>query len=128
MWFPDAPMDKVNKFTVENLSKAAKDEFMKNPSTGGLTTGLKGRVSGLYTGKSNVYFNPKVAFSSAKSLFNTMGHELVHVSQLFTLAGESVKFVSQNIRGIMEYHAYSFQSRVGSVIGTSFLLMKLDSG
>ena len=49
-----------------------------------------------------------------------MGHELVHVSQLSTLAGESAKFVSQNIRGIMEYHAYSFQSRVGSVIGTSF--------
>lgn len=118
MWFPDAPMDKIQKFTVENLSDGAKSYFEKNPSTGGITTGLS--RAGKYTGNSNVYFNPKTAFSSAKSLFNTMGHELVHVSQLSTLAGESAKFVSQNLRDIMEFHAYSFQSRVGSVIGNSF--------
>lgn len=118
MWFPDAPMDKVKKFTVENLSDGAKAYFEKNPTAGGITTGLS--KAGKYTGNSNVYFNAKVAFSSAKSLFNTMGHELVHVSQLSTLVGESAKFVSQNLRGIMEFHAYSFQSRVGSVIGNSF--------
>lgn len=118
LWFPDAPMDKIKKFTVENLSDGAKAYFEKNPTAGGITTGLT--KAGKYTGNSNVYFNPKVAFTSAKSLFNTMGHELVHVSQLSTLAGESAKFVSQELRGIMEFHAYSFQSRVGSVVGNSF--------
>lgn len=49
-----------------------------------------------------------------------MGHELVHVSQISTLAGQSSEFVQKNLKGLMEYHAYSFQSRVGSVIGSSF--------
>jgi hypothetical protein len=41
MWFPDAPMEKVKKFTVENLSDGAKKYFAKHPNTGGITTGLK---------------------------------------------------------------------------------------
>ena len=119
MWFHDAPTEKVKKFTVENLSDGAKKYFAKHPNTGGITTGLKD-AAGNYTGNSNVYFNPKVAFSSAKELFNTMGHELVHVSQLSTLVGQCANFVRNNLRSIMEFHAYSFQSRVGSVIGNSF--------
>lgn len=67
-WYPDAPMNKTKAFAVENLSKNAKDYFNKSPNTGGITfaTLTKDKI---YTGFSKVYFNPNVAFTSAKGLF-----------------------------------------------------------
>jgi len=71
-------------------------------------------------GKSNVYFNPKVALSSAKDLYRVMEHELVHVSQISQLACQTNTFIN-SVRGIMEFQAYNYQSFNGAgTMGNSF--------
>ncbi|WP_158602528.1 hypothetical protein [Proteiniphilum sp. X52] len=44
-------------------------------------------LSGKFTGNSEVHFNGNIAFSSAKQLFYSMGHEFIHVSQYAALMG-----------------------------------------
>ena len=70
-------------------------------------------ASGNYTGESNVYFNIKYAFSSAKRLFCTMGHEFVHVSQFSLLMGQSSTILTDDFLNMIEYHAYSYQASIG---------------
>lgn len=124
-WFPDAPMDKAKIFTVENLSDYAKNYFKGNPSAGGITFAYIKGAEKIYTGFSSVYFNPSVAFSSAKELFYTMGHELLHVSQISQLVGQTASFVNQNLRGLMEFHSYGYESFLGRSTLNSFQLSEV---
>ena len=120
-WFPDAPMDKINNFSVENLSDNAKNYFASGKADG-LTSPLYQRIDGqlIATGRSNVYFNPDTAFTSANQLFKVMGHELIHVSQISYMAGETSTFIN-SVRDMMEFHAYNYQSAIGAgSVGNSF--------
>jgi hypothetical protein len=69
---------------------------------------------GFFTGKSNVYFHPERAFTSAKQLFYTMGHEFIHVSQYAALAGVSTEIYNYDFSEMLEYHAYSYEVSIGS--------------
>jgi len=108
-WYPDAPMENINKFTTENVP----DWVFNNNDELGLTSPLieKNLDTGeqFLTGKSNVYFSSR-AFSSAKQLFFTMGHEFIHVSQYAIFAGTAWSEVNtQTFRDIMEFYAYNYQ-------------------
>ncbi|WP_340199036.1 FG-GAP-like repeat-containing protein [Ascidiimonas sp. W6] len=120
-WFPDAPMENVKNFSVENLSDNAKNYFAAGKADG-LTSPLYQRVDGqlIASGNSNVYFNPDTAFTSAEQLFKVMGHELIHVSQIAHLAGQTSTYIN-SLRDMMEFHAYNYQSVIGAgTTGNSF--------
>jgi hypothetical protein len=120
-WFKGAPMDKVKAFTVENVPE--------NDLTGksGLITNnaaaktVPSTLRGVLTGHSNVYFNKDLAFNSAKQLFFTMGHELVHVSQFAALAGQQISLIlNSDFISMLEFHAYSYQNSLGGLQYNSF--------
>jgi RHS repeat-associated protein len=126
-WYKDAPMDKVSKFTTENVPAELQlkmDQAGAPGATGYLQRG------GVLTGRSNVYFNKNLAFSSAKQLYFTMGHELVHVSQYAALAGQPTSILKQSFvyngqtirfnHGMMEFHAYSYENSLGGTQLNSF--------
>jgi hypothetical protein len=126
-WFKDAPMNNVNTFTVEKVP-ADLQLMMDQAGAAGATRYLQ--RGGVLTGNSNVYFNRNLAFSSAKQLYFTMGHELVHVSQYAALAGQYTSILRQSFiyngqtisftHDMMEFHAYSFQHSVGGTQLNSF--------
>ena len=105
-WYPDAPMEYVKKFTVENVPDKVLEGLLKETAFGQT---VPDRIDGtnLMSGYSDVYFNPE-AFKNAKYLFYTMGHEFVHVSQINAMMGSS----SFNVK-IMDYWAYDFQNSIG---------------
>ena len=110
-WYPDAPMKNIDKFTVENLSDGAKEVF-KKPGIYAVTKPLKNMIANTFNGKSSVYFNPNMAFSSAKTLYLAMGHEFVHVSQYAALMGQSFNIYNSQFSDMLEFHAYSYQQNV----------------
>ncbi len=68
-----------------------------------------------------VYFNKDLAFSSAKQLFFTIGHELVHVSQFAAMANEASLLAKDlGFMELMEFHAYSYQNSLGGLELNSF--------
>ena len=110
-WYPDAPMGSTNKFTVENTGDTFTGE---NSGAGGATQSIS-RVTAsgkVLTGRSNVYFNKAIAYSSARQLYNVMGHELIHVSQIAALAGLSSSLYNDNpiFHNMLEFHAYSYRA------------------
>jgi hypothetical protein len=106
-WYKNAPMDKVLSFTTEKVPKYALDEMAKEGADGVVYREI---IDGRVTGFSDVYFN-NTAFSSAKQLFVTMGHELVHVSQYAALAGTSANIVTQPLfKEMLEYHAFNYSN------------------
>jgi RHS repeat-associated protein len=114
-WYPDAPMEYIDAFSVENLSTTAIAHFNANPEVSGIT--IPKSANGLLTGRSDVFFALKT-FSSAKQLFFTMGHEFIHVSQFASLTGTSVSLVNNPLFGeMLEYHAYSYQNAIGGGTG-----------
>lgn len=120
VWYEGAPMDKIKQFTVEKVPNVAYDEMVA-AGAGARTVPLKGTVSGKYTGMSKIYFNKDIAFISAKNLYYTMGHELVHVSQYAALAGElEMKFNTELFTDLLEFHAYSYESILGGKSLNSF--------
>lgn len=70
-------------------------------------------IGGKLTGNSSVYFNAKVAFINSKTLYFTMGHELVHVSQLSILVNQTWTSVNENLRQMMEFQAYNYEAFLG---------------
>ena len=74
-----------------------------------------------------MYFNASRAFSSAKELFFTMGHELVHVSQIAALAGQSGSLVTESFRNMMEFQAYSYEAFLGRETLNSFTPAEISS-
>ncbi len=113
-WYPDAPMDKINSFTVENVPAKIRAEMLAN-STAGRTDAV--RINDIFrgeilSGKSDVYFSP-ITFSSAKRLYFTMGHEFVHVSQVSALVGQPASLLDNNaFINMTEYHAYKYSNGV----------------
>lgn len=120
-WYNDAPMNNVKAFTVENVPEShltGKSGLITNNAPA-KTVPLS--VNKVFTGNSNVYFNKNLAFSSAKQLFFTMGHEFVHVSQFAALAGQSTSLLSQpGFIDLLEFHAYSYQHSLGGLQLNSF--------
>ena len=121
VWYKDAPMDRVKAFTVENVP-----ENHLTGKNGLFTNGAPAKtvpltVNKVFTGNSNVYFNKNLAFSSAKQLFFSMGHEFVHVSQFAALAGQASSLLTQpGFMDLLEFHAYSFSNGLGGGKLSSF--------
>ena len=120
-WYKNAPMNNVKAFTVENVP-----ESELTGKSGLITNNAPAKtvpisVNNVFTGNSNVYFNKNLAFSSAKQLFFTIGHEFVHVSQFAALAGQSTKLLFQpGFIDLLEFHAYSYQHSLGGLQLNSF--------
>ncbi len=105
-------MDKVKAFTVENVPAQQQiDMNYAGASAVTIPENLNGKISGI----SNVYFNKNLAFSSAKQLFFTMGHELVHVSQFAALAGQHSRIITPDFLDMLDFHAYSYQNSIGGL-------------
>ena len=116
-WYPDAPMNNVNVFTVENVHLEYQSMMTANNARAG-TRPLS--VDKILTGNSNVYFNKDLAFTSAEQLFYTMGHEFIHVSQYAALAGLPASIRTTDFISMLEYHAYSYEHSLGGVQLNSF--------
>lgn len=116
-WYKDAPMENIKKFTVENVPDKSLQNMVK--SNAPAATVAYRTTDGLFTGKSNVYFNKYLAFNNPKQLFFCMGHEFVHVSQYSVLAGLSHKLTIEFV-DMLEFHAYSFQNSLGGSSLNSF--------
>ena len=111
-WYPDAPMEHVPVFTVENVPQ---DQLIAMNKAGAAAKTAPISINEVLTGNSEMYFHHTNAFSSAKRLFFTMGHEFVHVSQIASLAGQSTSVLTAGLLEVMEYHAYSYEyTRLGS--------------
>ena len=102
-FYPNAPMDDIYDFKVAGINKD--DNFNKYPfGIGGRTR--PEQVDGILTGCSNVYFNDDYVFNSPEHLYYTMGHELIHVSQIASLAGESYSlFLDTDFVSVIEFNA-----------------------
>ncbi|HEY4787667.1 MAG TPA: RHS repeat-associated core domain-containing protein, partial [Bacteroidales bacterium] len=113
LWFPGAPTDKMDVFTVDRAGREFTGEYIKD---GGHTIPQTIKRDGIsiLNGRSRVYFNKNVAFSSYKFLYGVMGHELVHVSQIASLAGRPLSFLDNIVikKYIMEYWGYSYQYKL----------------
>ena len=121
-WYKDAPMNRVRAFTVENVPANTQADMDAERALGA-TRPLSNAVTEKLTGFSNVYFNKNWAFSSAKTLFYTMGHEFVHVSQYAALglAGVSLDLVRERgFKDMLDFHAYSYQHSLGGTMFNSF--------
>ncbi len=118
-WYKDAPMNNVKAFTAENVPVKAQ-EAMNAADAPGSTVPTKYVTSGKLTGMSNVYFNKNLAFSTAKQLFFTLGHEFVHVSQFAALAGQSSSILTPDFLDMLDFHAYSYQNSIGGLQFNSF--------
>ena len=116
-FFPDAPMEYVQKFVVE-FNNAL---FYSFNSDGELVIN-SGKTSNLFKkdfslGISNVYFNGNYAFNSPEDLFYAIGHELIHVSQNILLAGYPKDFLTaQAFFDVKEHWAYSWQTGAGDIV------------
>ena len=110
-WYKDAPMDNIDVFSIENIpEKRLKSLDASNARAVTVTKS----VGGKFTGRSSVYFHPVRAVSSAKQLFLTMGHELMHVSQYTTLIGQSSSLMSlKGFQNMLDYYAYSYEAILG---------------
>ncbi|WP_236636873.1 RHS repeat-associated core domain-containing protein [Sinomicrobium soli] len=111
-WIPDAPMENVRNFTTENVPENMQKLMDSNGAAAATPALQKG---GVFTGRSDMYFNKNLAFSSAKELYYTMVHEFNHVSQHALLRGLSVSDFSSSLFGhVKEFTAYSHVSSLGS--------------
>jgi hypothetical protein len=116
-WFPKAPMDKIDNFTVEKVPQDIRSEMNEFGSYA--NTRPSYGVDGLSNGRSSVYFNsggyPYSSFQDAKQLFRNMGHEFVHVSQYSVLKGATKAFLEDYAfkELVMEHFAYSFDHKLG---------------
>lgn len=118
-------MDKIKVFTVENVPLKAQEAMDANKAMA--TTSFLSR-EGKLTGMSSVYFNKHSAFSSAKELFYSMGHEFVHVSQYAALAGEFAKDVKTlEFKAMLDYHAYNYQNSIGGTVLNGFTEAEIRS-
>jgi RHS repeat-associated protein len=110
-WYPDAPMDKIRNFSVEDIPEKMLRKMVADNAKG-VTQALS--ANGRLSGYSNVYFRD-IAFASTKELFFTMGHELVHVSQNAALAGKSLSDLNKIpfFKALKEHYAYDYENFLG---------------
>lgn len=127
VWYNDAPMESINKFTVEHVPADIQAAMDAGNAPGATRFLHKG---GVLTGRSNIYFNKNLAFTSAKQLYYAMGHELLHASQFAALTGQSASLMNQYFifdgnpvyfnHDLLEFHAYSYQYSLGGAQLNSF--------
>lgn len=127
VWYEDAPMESVNKFTVENVPTDIQAAMDAANAPGATRFFQKG---GLISGRSNIYFNRNLAFTSAKQLYYTMGHELLHASQYASLVGQPTSLINEHFifdgspvyfnHDLLEFHAYNYQYSLGGTRLNSF--------
>ena len=120
VWYPDAPMESVDDYTVDKVTLDKMEEMTKHNQKASTTTTSK---NGILTGRSTVQFNRELAFSSPKQLYYTMGHEFIHVSQYAALQGLSnkcLRFIYEldgykyTSGDVLDYYAYSFEHQLGN--------------
>ena len=111
-FYPNAPMYDLYDYKVSGINKD--DIFNKYPfGIGGRTR--PEQVDGILTGCSNVYFNDDYVFNSPEHLYYTMGHELIHVSQIASLAGESYSlFLDTDFVSVFEFNASLWEHTMGN--------------
>jgi len=111
-WYRKAPMDKIpDNFTTERVPLDIQISMDRNnapASTRPIWSDIGKNKT--FSGYSDVFFNKNLAFTDAKTLFHTMGHEFVHVSQIAALAGECASLWTSSFRAMLDFHAYQFQS------------------
>jgi RHS repeat-associated protein len=118
VWYKDAPMDKVKIFSVEKTPEDLLTRMNNNGHAAATTATSK---SNILTGYSKVYFNKDLAFKSAKSLFLSMGHEFVHVSQFAALKDQSSRLLENiDFISMLDYYAYSYENSIGGTMLNSF--------
>lgn len=117
-WYPDAPMKNIEVFTVENVPR----DVQARMQAANAPAATRARIlSGKFTGNSEVYFNGNIAFSSAKQLFYSMGHEFIHVSQYAALMGQPASILGQKgFKDMLDFHAYNYQNTLGGTKYSSF--------
>ena len=120
-WYPDAPMDYIVDFSVEKVPLNAQ-LLLESKTVDANALTLPRTIKGKVTGRCSVFFS-RSAFSSAKQLYITMGHEFVHVSNYITAAGmnfDRAIIVSENFMNMTEFWAYSFQQDLTKSTLSSF--------
>ncbi len=122
-WYPDAPTENIINHSVENVPEIYVKKLTKGNGYAITVPAKKVFSSGeeILSGRSSIYYNPNgAAFTSAKQLFYTMGHEMVHVSQFGVLGTMGMKVDDykklwlQGLSDIKEFHAYSYEASLGS--------------
>ena len=106
-WYPDAPMDNIENFSVEHVPDKAKQYL--NDLERALTWPPSRKE--YYAKQISVYFSD-LAFESARILYYTMGHEFVHVCNYLTAAELNIPYStvhSKRFVKMSEFWAYSFQ-------------------
>jgi len=107
-WFKKALLPS-NGVRVDNLGKV--DAFVDPEKSGGLLDG-----------GSTMYLHEQLAFTSLEQLFQILGHELVHVSQIAELKGLPFStYLDKNFRDMMDHYAYEFSYRLGGDKRTPFV-------
>ena len=112
LWYPDAPMDHIVAFSVENVPASVLESM--NAKNANAQTALQYfKRTGELTGKFSVYYSER-AFKSARQLYITMGHEFVHVSNYISAycLGYNFDQVKQGtpFYELSEHWAYSFEA------------------
>lgn len=113
VWYPDFPTN-----TLDGMSTEVPPDILKEmiDRGGAPAATIPTNQGGVFSGMSTVYFRD-IAFNSAKELFYSMGHELLHVSQFSFLIGQPYSLTKNEIfSSMIEYYAYSYQNFLG---GTS---------
>ena len=80
-------------------------------------------LTDVFTGGSTMYLHKELAFTSLEQLFVTLGHELVHVSQIAALAGKPASLWGELFINMLDYYAYSYSNSIG---GNYHDYLKLD--
>ena len=103
-WYKDGPeaihkVDWYSAYTKGNPGRAIPDRTVPDFSSTRLST---------------IWYDHNSAFTSAKQLFVTMGHELVHVSQFAALAGQPLSLLQEPyFLDMLEMHAYLYGNSIG---------------
>ena len=106
-WCPYAPYDKLDAFSVEHVPPEKMENLIAQNAPASTSPISKGEV---LTGRSKMYFNKNLCFRSAKTLFYTMGHEFVHVSQFAALEGlPTWVYYSMEFYEMLDYYAYGYE-------------------
>ncbi len=102
----------IDEYTTENIPADIVKKMAANKATGA-TVG-KGNALGLYSERSSVYFS-ELAFKSARQLYFTIGHELVHVGQNAYLADIGFVFNADDkfLSEVKEVGAHGWESFIG---------------
>lgn len=116
-WFPDSEKERLLNHSYENVPENELADL--NGSSNGKMSWAKTvpeYIEGsnkIITGKSSIYYNNTLSFTP-RQLFYTMGHELVHVSQIALLYDTGTQMLTNKILNYMEYGAHDYERYLGA--------------